>query len=304
MSGDYLWDRSGEPDPEVERLEELLGQFKHQPGEVPALDEPVPANRPAGWKLFLVAVVASTLLAVPVASIVAIWLGAEPSHLAYTVEDVAGTATVDGEDAAVDQRVRRGDVVETDADSQARLALAGLGEIDVLENSRVRIEHARPDEHELYLERGTIRASILAEPRVFQVGTPAGLAIDLGCLYTLSVEDDGDSVLRVELGQVSFEGGGREVFVPAGAEVTARKGEGPGTPMWEGVPAELRAANRRVRRRRLHRARARAHRRGRQRDALEPADPRRHRRAREDLGRGGGPLRGTRRRHARGDAGR
>src|SRR5262245_14380426 len=29
MSDDYLWDGSGEPDPEVERLERLLGRFKH-----------------------------------------------------------------------------------------------------------------------------------------------------------------------------------------------------------------------------------------------------------------------------------
>ena len=28
MTGDYLWDRSGTPDPEVERLERLLSAFK------------------------------------------------------------------------------------------------------------------------------------------------------------------------------------------------------------------------------------------------------------------------------------
>src|SRR5207253_6498970 len=30
MSDDYLWDGSGEPDPEVERLERLLERFKHE----------------------------------------------------------------------------------------------------------------------------------------------------------------------------------------------------------------------------------------------------------------------------------
>ena len=29
MNDDYLWDKSGEPDPEVERLEKLLGEFRH-----------------------------------------------------------------------------------------------------------------------------------------------------------------------------------------------------------------------------------------------------------------------------------
>jgi hypothetical protein len=35
---DYLWDKTGEPEPEVERLEELLGQLRFQPRtfEVPA----------------------------------------------------------------------------------------------------------------------------------------------------------------------------------------------------------------------------------------------------------------------------
>src|SRR5438270_3442763 len=31
MSDDYLWDKSGEPDPETERLEHLLGRFHYQP---------------------------------------------------------------------------------------------------------------------------------------------------------------------------------------------------------------------------------------------------------------------------------
>ena len=31
MSDDYLWDRSGEPDPEIARLESTLGKLRHQP---------------------------------------------------------------------------------------------------------------------------------------------------------------------------------------------------------------------------------------------------------------------------------
>lgn len=36
--GDYLWDRSGEPDPEVQQLEEILGTLRYQPRalEIPA----------------------------------------------------------------------------------------------------------------------------------------------------------------------------------------------------------------------------------------------------------------------------
>ena len=38
MSDDYLWDRTGEPDPEIQQLEEVLGTLRYQPRplEIPA----------------------------------------------------------------------------------------------------------------------------------------------------------------------------------------------------------------------------------------------------------------------------
>ena len=42
MRDDYLWDRSGEPDPEIERLESMLGRLRHQPRP---LDLPVALPR-------------------------------------------------------------------------------------------------------------------------------------------------------------------------------------------------------------------------------------------------------------------
>src|SRR5215472_12633380 len=35
MRNDYLWDGSGEPDPEVERLERLLSEFRSRPSAPP-----------------------------------------------------------------------------------------------------------------------------------------------------------------------------------------------------------------------------------------------------------------------------
>ncbi|HJQ67938.1 MAG TPA: hypothetical protein VKA70_03140 [Blastocatellia bacterium] len=43
MKDDYLWDGTGEPDPEVERLEQMLSVYKHQPKK---LDLPA---RPTVW---------------------------------------------------------------------------------------------------------------------------------------------------------------------------------------------------------------------------------------------------------------
>ncbi|HYR76411.1 MAG TPA: hypothetical protein VEM96_11270 [Pyrinomonadaceae bacterium] len=35
MKEDYLWDRSGEPDPELQKLEEILGTLRYQPRALP-----------------------------------------------------------------------------------------------------------------------------------------------------------------------------------------------------------------------------------------------------------------------------
>src|SRR5205807_7391969 len=67
MKGDYLWDGSGEPDPEVQKLDSLLGRFRHnQPA--PTFDQ-VTAEQPVPrrWRLtfrfsFQLAAVAAVLL--------------------------------------------------------------------------------------------------------------------------------------------------------------------------------------------------------------------------------------------------
>jgi hypothetical protein len=90
----------------------------------------------------------------------------------------------------------------------------------------------------LDLERGTVAATIFAAPRVFALGTPGGIAVDLGCIYETTVADDGATRLKVTSGRVSFESDGRKVHVPAGAGCRAWPGYGPGTPTWsDGDPA-------------------------------------------------------------------
>ena len=62
-----------------------------------------------------------------------------------------------------------------------------------------------------------VRQDIAAiEPQVFQVGTPAGWSIDLGCEYDLAVDDGGAALLEVRTGRVAFRAAGREVIVPRG----------------------------------------------------------------------------------------
>ncbi|HZM87542.1 MAG TPA: hypothetical protein VFF31_13550 [Blastocatellia bacterium] len=62
MNDDYLWDRSGEPDPEVERLERVLGKYRYQAKPLsPALRSQLAVRR-GGWIKF--AAVAAAILVV------------------------------------------------------------------------------------------------------------------------------------------------------------------------------------------------------------------------------------------------
>ena len=63
------------------------------------------------------------------------------------------------------------------------------------------------------------------------------MAIDLGCEYTLQVDDAGAGLIRVTSGWVEFESDGRESFVPEGAMCATRPGVGPGTPRYEDAPS-------------------------------------------------------------------
>ncbi len=61
MNDDYLWDRSGEPDPEVERLERVLGKYRYQDKPLsPALRSRL-SERRGGW-IRLAAVAAAILI--------------------------------------------------------------------------------------------------------------------------------------------------------------------------------------------------------------------------------------------------
>ena len=72
--------------------------------------------------------------------------------------------------------------------------------------------------------------------------TPSAVAVDLGCVYTLHVDDSGAGLLRTTMGWVGFKLNGRESFIPAGAVCATRPKIGPGTPYLEDAPTSFRDA--------------------------------------------------------------
>ena len=135
-----------------------------------------------------------------------------------------------------------GQWLETDAASRAKVTVGEIGQVNVEPNSRLRLAAAAAHDHRLELARGTMSAFIYAPPRLFFVDTPSATAVDLGCAYTLKVDDDGNGELEVSSGYVALEAGEHEAIIRSGMMCLTRRGVGPGTPFAVDAPPELRAA--------------------------------------------------------------
>jgi len=152
---------------------------------------------------------------------------------AWRVKRLDGTPKIGAESISNNGELAVGEWLETDGNSRAQIAVSSIGSVEVDENTRIRLLETHPTEHRLELARGKMSAHIWAPPRLFFVNTPSAVAADLGCAYTLEVDDQGSSLLHVTSGWVALELQNRESVVPAGAACETRPGLGPGTPYFE-----------------------------------------------------------------------
>lgn len=167
---------------------------------------------------------------------------ADPNAPAWAVTRLAGAPAIGRQKIGATGQLAVGQWLVTDDQSRAQISVGVIGEVQIEPNSRVRLVAARGDEHRLALTRGRLHAFIWAPPRQFYVDTPSAVAVDLGCAYTLEVDDDGQALLRVTMGWVAFEWQGRESFVPAEAACVTRPGRGPGTPYFGDAPIDFQNA--------------------------------------------------------------
>jgi FecR protein len=232
MSDEYLWDRSGPPDPDVERLETMLGRLRSTP-PLPALPDRSgrPASAGPAWSL---RALAPTLAA---AASIALMLGLTwrsiDSTPSWDVARLDGQPRIGSTTLAANGRIAVGQTLVTDSASRARVEVSTIGEVTVDPNSRMTLVATRDAHHQLALEHGTLHAKITAPPGQFIVDTPSARATDLGCAYTLHVDEDGTGTITVTAGWVAFERNGIESFVPAGASGRTDPKRGIGTPRYD-----------------------------------------------------------------------
>lgn len=168
--------------------------------------------------------------------------GTETGSGAWQVQSLGGAPRIGSRRITKQGQLGIGQVLETDGSSRAQIAVATIGTVDIDENTRVRLLETQPTEHRLELQRGKMSAMIWAPPRLFFVDTPSAVAADLGCAYTLEVDDHGVGKLRVTSGFVALELKDRESIVPAGAACETRPEVGPGTPYFEDASPAFRDA--------------------------------------------------------------
>lgn len=162
-----------------------------------------------------------------------LWLAAYLSNPAWTVATLEGSPRIANKQLATKDKFHVGQLLETDATSRAQVDVGAIGKVEVAPNSKLKLLSTKPNNHRFALEQGSLHARIWAPPRLFFVETPSALAIDLGCEYTLDVDDFGNSLLHVTSGYVELAFDDREAVVPAGFKCVARANHGPGTPFDE-----------------------------------------------------------------------
>lgn len=245
---DYLWDKSGEPDPEIQKLEKHLSSFRHR--------RPAPAFPGitlernllfhSTWQRLIPALAAAAAMAMLGVAVVS-FRNLEPpasSGSGWDVSTVAGAPRLGRKHLGRNETgtFGIGQTLETDLQSRANLSAEDVGEIEVDPGTRLRLLKMGADLQRVALDRGTIHARIWAPPGQFVVDTPSATTVDLGCAYTLHVDTSGAGLVRTSMGWVGFKLDGRESFIPAGAACVTRPDIGPGTPYFEDASAKLREA--------------------------------------------------------------
>jgi hypothetical protein len=191
------------------------------------------------WRPQFAGVLSGLLL---IAALAALWLYSREARPFWEVARLNGAPRIGSSRMNERGRLAVGEWLETDGGSRAQIEVGSIGQVEIDPNTRVRLVETKATEHRLELQRGRMSARIWAPPRLFFVDTPAGVAADLGCAYTLEVDDHGAGLLHVTSGWVALQLKDRESMVPAGATCATRPGIGPGTPYFDDASEKFRTA--------------------------------------------------------------
>ena len=145
MSDDYLWDRSGEPDPEVQRLESALARFRHN-RPAPRFPHRLTAWDPWRRVIFPLTVSAAAAVLVVVATRFTPRPTPRPedSQVGWQVTRLAGEPKIGDKSIGGTAHLRVGEWLQTDEASRATVDVSSSGRVEIDSNTRVRLVETRP----------------------------------------------------------------------------------------------------------------------------------------------------------------
>lgn len=209
---DYLWDRSGPPEPDVERLEQTLSAYRATERPLRMAAPPSRGLSVRAWRMGF-ALAACFVIALGVFAVRAYRM----AHSGWYFAAESGRVRVDGKTVRAGI-LRVGESLETKVGERVRLRVADIGELELRDSSHLELVESRTGRHRLVLKYGTLHARVTAPPAVFVVDTPAVRAVDLGCEYTLTVDAAGkNGHLQVDAGWVQLQYNYVQSLVPQGA---------------------------------------------------------------------------------------
>lgn len=206
MPDEYLWDRSGELDPEIDQLEKQLGKYRCEQHQFYAPK--------SVWHWYAVA-------AGVVIALMAGW-----QYWPTTPSDWI----MNGQTLAVNRVIG--------IDKPTEVEVGSIGRLNFKPGSRFRILKSAVDEEVMELLEGSFDALIIANPYVFRVVTEPARLDDLGCAYEVSLNDQGNGKVAVSSGWVRVNGRDQESLVKQGYEVDLIKGQAPSIPRRTEVSSE------------------------------------------------------------------
>jgi len=272
-NSEYLWDGSGPPDPTIQSLEHILRPLRHPSQGLPQQFSNTTDNlshihskRSARtqWALwrnpraFLIA--ALVLFATTFG--VGLWLSQEIESTITTTSQTDQHQTLNewpmlrySGSLQTPQTLTVGQWLTTANNERAQLQVADIGTLDISENSRIRIKHSITDtEHRLELDHGTVNAHVDAPPKLLVIESDLGQIVDMGCAYTLAIDQNNEGYLHVTQGAVVIEQPNKKIhinahknptttklpiYLPAGARIESNQNHGLCLPFFDDSDAAL-----------------------------------------------------------------
>lgn len=229
----YLWDRSGPPDHAVTDLEQALGPLAFDARQRPLA---LPRHHHRRWPIV-------TALAASVIVAAGVWF------FNWRLEWPAGRAWSGALASAVGSQpasLAVGQTLSVPTGSTATFDIARLGAMRIAAGTEMTLNATSSRRHQLQMSRGTVYVRVWSPPGRIKFETPAGEVIDLGCIFTLTIDDERRSHIRVETGWVQMANAYGETLVPAGSSTVMSPTSAPHVPVFDDADDGFRVAVRKL----------------------------------------------------------